>query len=404
MPTHDTTHIPEWWIETTLGEVCDKIWDGLHGTPNYYNNWEYFFINWNNIDNGKIIIKEDTKRVSQEEYEKYKKDLNQKTILLWINGTVWNLAKYRNEKCILGKSAAYLNIKEDADTNFIYYLMLDNKFQYSISKNANWSTIKNVWLAQLRSYTFSLPPLPEQRAIADILSSLDAKIELLREQNETLERTAQTIFHEWFGRYSVESPEDLSEGWRVGKVSDFMNMLSGFAFKSDDFNENGKYRLVTIANVQDGSFVENTKDGLSELPSKMPDYCNLNTGDILLSLTGNVWRICHVIWENYLLNQRVAKLKAKNDTDYGYTYIYFRRNGMIELLESISAGTAQQNLSPIKTAELEAVIPDRISLDRFWEIINPMIEKILSNLLQIQSLSKTRDELLPKLMSGEVRI
>ncbi|MCB9806975.1 restriction endonuclease subunit S [Candidatus Peribacteria bacterium] len=118
-----------------------------------------------------------------------------------------------------------------------------------------------------------------------MLSSFDAKIELLREQNETLEKTAQTIFHERFSRYSVDTPEELPEGWKVGKVSDFVNILSGFAFKSDDFDEKGKYRLVTIANVQDGSFVENTKDGLSELPSKMPDYCNLNTGDILLSLT-----------------------------------------------------------------------------------------------------------------------
>ena len=77
-----------------------------------------------------------------------------------------------------------------------------------------------ITFSQVSKLKILLPSLPEQRAIADMLSSLDAKIELLREQNETLEKTAQTIFQEWFGRYSVESPEELPEGWRVGKLGD----------------------------------------------------------------------------------------------------------------------------------------------------------------------------------------
>jgi type I restriction enzyme S subunit len=162
--------------------------------------------------------------------------------------------------------------------------------------------------------------------------------------------------------------------------------------------------LVTIANVQDGHFVEQTKDGLNEIPQKMPDYCNLKTGDILLSLTGNVGRICHVVGENYFLNQRVAKLRAKEKQDYGFIYTMFRQDSMFGLLESISAGTAQQNLSPIRTAEIEIIIPSREILNNFANIINPMIDKMLDNKIQIQSLARSRDELLPRLMSGEVRV
>ncbi len=76
--------------------------------------------------------------------------------------------------------------------------------------------------SNFENLSFLLPPLREQRAIADMLSSFDAKIELLREQNETLEKTAQTTFHEWFGRYSVESPEELPEGWRMGKLGEIV--------------------------------------------------------------------------------------------------------------------------------------------------------------------------------------
>ena len=81
-----------------------------------------------------------------------------------------------------------------------------------------------ITFSQVGKLEILLPPLHEQRAIADMLSSLDAKIELLREQNETLEKTAQTIFHEWFGQYSIESVEKLPEGWRVGKLGEVIDI------------------------------------------------------------------------------------------------------------------------------------------------------------------------------------
>lgn len=400
MTTHDTTHIPEWWRETTLGEIV-TIWRWSSPRPiqDYLSDFGIPWVKISDATASQNRFIEWTKEYIKEEGRST--SVQPGDLIVSNSATPWIPKFMRIHACVHDWWLVFSNYKE-LNNDYLYYFFLD--YRRHLEHSASWTVFKNLTTDIVRHVPILLPPLPEQRAIADILSSLDAKIELLRDQNERLEKTAQTIFQEWFGRYSVESPEELPEGWRVGKVSDFVNILSGFAFKSDDFDENGKYRLVTIANVQDGSFVESTKDGLSELPSKMPAYCNLNTGDILLSLTGNVWRICHVIWENYLLNQRVAKLKAKNETDCGYTYIYFRQNGMIGLLESISAGTAQQNLSPIKTAELESVIPARITLESFWEIINPMIKKILSNLLQIQSLSKTRNTLLPKLMSGEVRV
>ena len=187
----------------------------------------------------------------------------------------------------------------------------------------------------------------------------------------------------------------------MGEIADLLN---GFSYKSSDFVENGKYRLVTIANVQDWNFIEKTKDSLDIIPEKMPDHCLLKTGDILLSLTWNVGRVCLVIGENYFLNQRVAKIFPKNPIDYAYSYLYFRQKHMITLLESISVGTAQQNLSPIKTSDLSIIVPLREILDSFWEKANILVKKIIKNLEQIQTLSATRDQLLPKLMSGEVRV
>ena len=247
---------------------------------------------------------------------------------------------------------------------------------------------------------FLLPPLPEQRAIAGVFSSLDNKIELLRDQSKTLEATAQAIFKERFDKKKGKLPE----GWKVGKIKDLIDILSGFAFSSADFDQNGNYKLVTIKNVQDRSFDPETKSRLSELPEKMPQYCKLQSGDILLSLTGNVGRACLVSGEDFLLNQRVAKIHAKNSVDYGFSYLLFLQNTVFSLLQNIASGTAQQNLSPVQTKEIEIIIPTRQALNEFGAVVNKLIHKINCNNSQIQILSKLRDTILPKLIRGEVRV
>ena len=91
------------WKEVKLQDVVSILGDGLHGTPKYDNNGEYYFINGNNLCDGRIILKETTKRTSKEEFEKYKKELNDRTVLVSINGTLGNVALYNNEMCFLSK-------------------------------------------------------------------------------------------------------------------------------------------------------------------------------------------------------------------------------------------------------------------------------------------------------------
>ena len=108
--------------------------------------------------------------------------------------------------------------------------------------------------------------------------------------------------------------------------------------------------------------------------------------------------------EDFLLNQRVAKINPKNPTDYSFSYLLFLQNTIFSLLQSTASGTAQQNLSPIQTKEIEIVIPTRKTLDEFGTIANKLVYKINNNNSQIQVLSKLRDAILPKLMRGEVRV
>ena len=103
--------IPTDWEVKKLGEITEKIGDGLHGTPIYADNTEYYFVNGNNLKNGIININEETSKVDLTEFKKHKKELNINSILLSINGTIGSLAIYQNEQIVLGKSVAYINCK-----------------------------------------------------------------------------------------------------------------------------------------------------------------------------------------------------------------------------------------------------------------------------------------------------
>ena len=186
------------WDKVKLAETVSLLGDGLHGTPIYNPNGVYTFINGNNLSSGFIIVKEDTKRVSVDEYNKYKKDLTDRTVLVSINGTIGNVALYRGEKCILGKSACYLNVKKEYSRKFIYYVLTHPKFQNYAVSVATGTTIKNVSLKQMRDYEFFCPPLPEQKRIAGILSAFDDKIELNRKMSKMLEAMAEALFKSWF--------------------------------------------------------------------------------------------------------------------------------------------------------------------------------------------------------------
>ena len=101
------------WKEVSLIEISEKIGDGMHATPKYADNSDYYFINGNNLDNKNIVINDNTKCVPLEEYEKHKINFKN-TILISINGTIGNLAYYNGETVILGKSACYIILKKDS--------------------------------------------------------------------------------------------------------------------------------------------------------------------------------------------------------------------------------------------------------------------------------------------------
>lgn len=173
------------WVEKSLEYLTIKIGDGIHTTPKYDPSGEYYFINGNNLIEGKIVVDEKTKRVSSEEFEMHKKDLTEKTIFLSINGTIGNIAFYNNEKVVLGKSACYITPSQKLNNVFLYYSLQSPKIIDYFFSELTGSTIKNLSLKSIRETLFNLPSEKEQQKIAYCLSSLDA---LITSQTEKIEQ------------------------------------------------------------------------------------------------------------------------------------------------------------------------------------------------------------------------
>jgi type I restriction enzyme, S subunit len=169
--------IPEGWKQIQLELLANRIGDGIHATPEYDDDGAHYFINGNNIRDGAITVSETTKKVSLSQFEKHRLDLDDFTILMSINGTIGNLAMYRDEPVILGKSAAYIRIKKGVCKNFLFHVLASDKTQRYFESELTGTTIKNLSLRTIRSTPILLPNLSEQRRIAEILATWDRAIE-----------------------------------------------------------------------------------------------------------------------------------------------------------------------------------------------------------------------------------
>ena len=190
------------WEKKELRELTTILGDGLHGTPEYTSNGEYYFINGNNLHDGTIVFKDTTKRVNIDEFNKHKKNLNDRTILVSINGTLANVAFYNNEKIILGKSACYFNLKESVDKRFVKYVLSSPYFIKYAHKEATGATIKNVSLKSMREFKVPFPTIKQQQTIVqkfDALRTETQKLEAVyKKKIEDLEELKKSLLQKAF--------------------------------------------------------------------------------------------------------------------------------------------------------------------------------------------------------------
>lgn len=385
----------------TLNDITSRIGDGLHGTPKYDENGDYYFINGNNLSGGKIVIKSDTKRISSEEYHKIKKELNQRTILLAINGTIGNLGFYNGENVALGKSACYLNIKDDVDKNYIRYVLEHEEFQKYALAFATGATIKNLGLKAVRDYKFNLPPLPTQRRIASILSAYDDLIENNLKRIKLLEEIAQRTYEEWFVKFRVNGEQlpidektGLPVGWERKKLIDVADITMGQSPKSEYYNKEGK-GLPFHQGVSDYGFRFPKNTSWSLQGNRFA-----KEGDILFSVRAPVGRL-NIALEKIILGRGLSAICHKKQLTNG---LFYQLQNVFFKDDIIGGGAIFNSVTKNDIERIPIIHCDNVTEKNFDIFACNFNNKIKILSLQIQKLKESRDILLPKLMNGTINV
>ena len=338
--------------------------------------------------------------------------LERQDIVYTTRGTVGNAAYYGDtvpyEHIRINSGMVIIRPKNEiVSTEFLYQLLKSEYYRPFFKKYSTGSAQPQLPIKNLSTIELDLPVLPVQVRIASILSAYDDLIENNQKQIRLLEEAAERLYREWFvalrfpGHETTPVTDGVPDGWEKAAVESKVKLLSGYAFKSSTFDPYGKYKIVTIKNVKDAYFEGENISRIAEIPRGMPNHCKLFDGDILLSLTGNVGRVCIVTGDDYLLNQRVAKLQSSIPA---FAYCLFRSKDMREKMNNLANGAAQQNLSPIRVGQMQMLFPREELILRFEKIVQPMMQAMINANKNINKLSDARDRLLPKLMSGEIEV
>ncbi len=420
------------WPVVSLEKVTSILGDGLHGTPKYDENGEYYFINGNNLKDGKIVITEKTKRSDSEQYEKHKKDLNERTILVSINGTIGNVAEYNGEPVFLGKSACYFNVKEDVDKKYVKYVVSSPIFKSYLNRLASGSTIKNVSLKLMREFSFKLPPLEIQRGISNVLSALDEKIEINSSMNQTLEKIAQRIFKSWFIDFDpvkanaegvtfadlspdiqslfpsefVESEMGLiPKGWDVQQIGDEVTCVGGAtpSTSNPDFWEGGELLWTTPKDLsgEESKILFDTARKITHSGLKKISSGLLPVNTVLMSSRAPVGYLA-LAKEQVAINQGYIAMKCENTIGPLYLLNWLERN--MDTIKQSAGGTTFSEISKKSFRPISMLVSDRAVANAFEDIVTSLYEKIEANVRQNASLRLIRDKLLPKLLSGSIEI
>jgi type I restriction enzyme S subunit len=380
------------WRETILGEVSTDISYGYTASANSENIGPKFLritdivpdrINWETVPYCEIEEKKN---------EQYQLEIGDIVIARTGATTGYNKVIKENINSVFASYLIRYKIDKDiASPEFIGYCLQSSIWKGFVEGIIGGSAQPGANAKQFASFDISLPPLEEQKAIAEVLSSLDDKIDLLHQQNKTLEELAQTLFRQWF-------IEEASDDWEEKPLSKIATFLNGLACqKFPPHNDIDKLPVLKIKDLKAG--ISNSSDWATN--DVKPEYI-IESGDVVFAWSAS---LMVKIWdgEKCVLNQHLFKVSSEQYPKwFYYQWCKYHLDRFIAIAQAHAT-----TMGHIKRKDLDnamCFIPSEDELKDMSEQMNPLMEKMETNSKQIKTLENMRDTLLPKLMSGEVRV
>lgn len=300
-----------------------------------------------------------------------------------------------------------MSATEETIPKFVYYTAKrPDVRQYAIKRMTGTSGRQRVPTDVFDNFKIQLPPVEEQEKIVAFLDALDTKIETNERICEILKEIGKTLFESWFvdfepyNEFKKSQQGEIPEEFNVESLADIAEVTYGYSFDSDKFNEEGKGTPV----IRNGDLPAETIDYSTNkyIQEEFDSDYEVWPGDLIVTMDRYfdpyIWR-----GEKAALNQRICRFEGISE-EYSNIFLYYLMQDPINKIERAKTGTTLPHLSKTDIGNIEVVIPDKKSLEKFNAKVQPMYEKIVESSKENRHLADLRDTILPELMSGEIRL
>lgn len=392
------------WKELSLGEITELVIDYRGKTPKKLGgDWSesgYRALSAKNIKTGHIVQPDTIRFVSEEMYHKWMKDEIQQGDIIITSEAPFGQILYWNseEKIVLSQRLFGVRVKNEYDSRFVYYYMTTPDFQGEMDGRATGTTVVGLRQPELMKCVVHCPALETQKKIATILSSIDEKISMNEQINDNLEQQAQSYFQELF-------VDNADPEWAIGTISDLGTVVGGSTpskAKPEYYTESGiAWITPKDLSINKSKFVSHGENDITELGLKNSSAAIMPEGTVLFSSRAPIGYIAIAAGE-VTTNQGFKSVVPK--PEIGTPFVYFFLKNTLPVIEGMASGSTFKEVSGSTMKNVPAVIPDAETLAKFSDFCAPIFaqQRILEE--QNQSLATLRDNLLPKLMSGEIDV
>ena len=397
-----SSHLPDGWREVKLGDV-GKITTGKTPSEKYPADWgdKMLFVTPSDYKNyGKFAYSTDRKLSDEGINRLRNKILSPKSVMVTCIGYMGKVAINKFQAVTNQQINSITPYPRVVDSDFLYYFLASIYNLLQKRYGTAGTAVPIINKGDFEQIDTFLPPLHEQKSIAEVLSSLDDKIDLLHRQNKTLEDMAQTLFRQWF-------VEEADEGWDEKPLGETVDISIGRTPPRKEFHWFSKnkrdWKWISIKDMaESGVYFFNTSEYLTQDAVEKFNIPIIPKNTVILSFKMTVGRV-GITTTDMLSNEAIAQFKINSGTQFTKEYLYF----YLKTFRFESLGSTSSIVTSINTAMIKSIIiavPDSRLIERFENFCKPVFKKIYSNKSHIHTIENLRDILLPKLVNGEMRV